>query len=99
MRKYVHRVGRTARAGRLGDAWTLVEEQEVRPVHFSQILHTRLSIPDYQARYFKTMLRDAGHLDKVKRVRVGEKEVAPLVPHYEVRLFSPPPVDSQLILY
>lgn len=29
MRKYVHRVGRTARAGRSGDAWTLVEEQEV----------------------------------------------------------------------
>jgi ATP-dependent RNA helicase DDX51/DBP6 len=29
MRKYVHRVGRTARAGRKGDAWTLVEEQEV----------------------------------------------------------------------
>lgn len=31
MRKYVHRVGRTARAGRSGDAWTLVEEQEVGP--------------------------------------------------------------------
>ncbi|PPR03678.1 hypothetical protein CVT24_007799 [Panaeolus cyanescens] len=30
MRKYVHRVGRTARAGRAGDAWTLVEEQEVK---------------------------------------------------------------------
>lgn len=28
MRKYVHRVGRTARAGRHGDAWTLVESQE-----------------------------------------------------------------------
>jgi len=32
MRKYVHRVGRTARAGREGDAWTLVEDQEAR--HF-----------------------------------------------------------------
>ena len=30
LRKYVHRVGRTARAGREGSAWTLVEEQEVR---------------------------------------------------------------------
>lgn len=29
IRKYVHRVGRTARAGREGCAWTLVEEQEV----------------------------------------------------------------------
>jgi ATP-dependent RNA helicase DDX51/DBP6 len=30
MRKYVHRVGRTARAGRDGQAWSLVESQEVR---------------------------------------------------------------------
>lgn len=30
MRKYVHRVGRTARAGKSGDAWSLVEDQEVR---------------------------------------------------------------------
>ncbi|KIO26343.1 hypothetical protein M407DRAFT_202280 [Tulasnella calospora MUT 4182] len=29
MRRYVHRVGRTARAGRKGDAWTLAENQEV----------------------------------------------------------------------
>lgn len=28
MRKYVHRIGRTARAGRTGDAWSLVETQE-----------------------------------------------------------------------
>jgi len=36
MRKYVHRVGRTARAGRMGDAWTLVEEQEAR--HFKNMI-------------------------------------------------------------
>ncbi|KAG5652764.1 hypothetical protein H0H81_003702 [Sphagnurus paluster] len=66
MRKYVHRVGRTARAGRTGDAWTLVEEQE--------------------ARYFKGILRDADHLGKVKRLRVGEKELAPLMPDYETAL-------------
>lgn len=30
IRKYVHRVGRTARAGRSGTAWSLVETQEVR---------------------------------------------------------------------
>ena len=33
MRKYVHRVGRTARAGRAGQAWTLVEKQEVSRAH------------------------------------------------------------------
>ncbi|KAI0768064.1 DEAD-domain-containing protein [Trametes elegans] len=65
-RKYVHRVGRTARAGRAGDAWTLVEEQE--------------------ARYFKTMLKEADHLEKVKRLRVSEVDVAPLKPAYEVSL-------------
>ncbi|TCD64285.1 ATP-dependent RNA helicase dbp6 [Steccherinum ochraceum] len=37
MRKYVHRVGRTARAGRAGDAWTLVEEQEAR--YFKALLN------------------------------------------------------------
>ncbi|KAK0223191.1 DEAD-domain-containing protein [Armillaria fumosa] len=63
IRKYVHRVGRTARAGRHGDAWTLVEEQE--------------------ARYFKTMMKDADHLDKVKRLRVSDKNLLPLLPHYE----------------
>ncbi|KAJ7221014.1 P-loop containing nucleoside triphosphate hydrolase protein [Mycena haematopus] len=63
MRKYVHRVGRTARAGRSGDAWTLVEEQE--------------------ARYFKTMLKQADHLDKVKRMKVKEKDLASLAVHYE----------------
>ncbi|KAJ4478534.1 P-loop containing nucleoside triphosphate hydrolase protein [Lentinula lateritia] len=66
MRKYVHRVGRTARAGRDGDAWTLVEEQE--------------------ARHFKLMMKDAHHLSEVKRLRIGEKELAPLIPHYETAL-------------
>ncbi|KAG6844227.1 hypothetical protein H0H87_008675 [Tephrocybe sp. NHM501043] len=66
MRKYVHRVGRTARAGRSGDAWTLIEEQE--------------------ARYFKGILREADHLDKVKRLRVGEKELAPLMGDYQTAL-------------
>lgn len=36
MRKYVHRVGRTARAGREGTAWTLCEKQEA--LHFKGML-------------------------------------------------------------
>ncbi|XP_006459230.1 hypothetical protein AGABI2DRAFT_201250 [Agaricus bisporus var. bisporus H97] len=66
MRKYVHRVGRTARAGRSGDAWALVEEQE--------------------ARYFKNMLRDADHLNKVGRLRVNEGDIEKLAPGYEVAI-------------
>ncbi|RGB30747.1 P-loop containing nucleoside triphosphate hydrolase protein [Rhizophagus diaphanus] len=50
MKKYVHRVGRTARAGRNGEAYSLVETQEVR--------------------YFKNMLKRAGHLDKVKNINI-----------------------------
>ena len=38
-----------------------------------------------QARYFKTMLREADHLDRVRRLRVQEADVAPLKPAYEVR--------------
>ncbi|KAF8640308.1 hypothetical protein AX16_010203 [Volvariella volvacea WC 439] len=66
MRKYVHRVGRTARAGRHGDAWTLVEEQE--------------------ARYFKNMLKEAEHIENVKRMRIGEKDVSPLTGFYQTAL-------------
>nr|GAT50189.1 ABC protein [Mycena chlorophos] len=63
MRKYVHRVGRTARAGRPGEAWTLVEEQE--------------------ARYFKSMMKEVDHLPRLKRLRVGDKDLAGLKERYE----------------
>ena len=43
MRKYVHRVGRTARAGRTGDAWSLVEEQEVRRYTIYDTYHVAIS--------------------------------------------------------
>lgn len=38
--KYVHRVGRTARANRTGSSWSLVEEQEAR--HFKKMLRDGL---------------------------------------------------------
>jgi len=31
------------------------------------------------------MLKEAGHLEKVKRLRISDEDLAPLTPHYEVR--------------
>lgn len=31
------------------------------------------------------MLKDADHLNNVKRLRVAEKDLQPYLPHYEVR--------------
>ena len=84
MRKYVHRVGRTARAGKTGEAWTLVEEQEVS-IFYPYLSSTVVLILRIQARYFKQMLKEAGRLIKVKRLRISDEDLAPLTPHYEVR--------------
>lgn len=89
MRKYVHRVGRTARAGRAGDAWTLVEEQEVSQAHLRRcrsIWADDNTTSASQARYFKIMLKASDHLDKVARLRVSSSQIAPLRPAYEVSL-------------
>jgi hypothetical protein len=45
-----------------------------------------------QARYFKNMLRDADHLDKVGRLRVSEGDIEKLAPGYEVRIILYPKV-------
>ncbi|KAI5982751.1 P-loop containing nucleoside triphosphate hydrolase protein [Pisolithus marmoratus] len=66
MRKYVHQVGRTARAGRTGNAWTPVEEQE--------------------ARYFKSMLHEHSHLERVKRIKVSQNETEGLSAAYQIAL-------------
>ncbi|RIA93551.1 P-loop containing nucleoside triphosphate hydrolase protein [Glomus cerebriforme] len=65
MKKYVHRVGRTARAGRNGDAYSIVETQEVK--------------------YFKDMLRKAGHLDKVKNINIKSTVLDHMKDAYQVR--------------
>ncbi|KAH8918966.1 DEAD-domain-containing protein [Atractiella rhizophila] len=41
IRKYVHRVGRTARAGKKGEAWTLVESQEAAFFKEMMVKHGR----------------------------------------------------------
>lgn len=45
MRKYVHRVGRTARAGRDGTAWSLVENQEVSRIYMLHQKSLRTDTP------------------------------------------------------
>ena len=84
MRKYVHRVGRTARAGRTGDAWTLVEEQEVIVLMLVISFNGADSRLTGQARYFKGMIKAAGHASAVNRLRVTAQQLGPLVPFYHV---------------
>ncbi|WVQ86119.1 hypothetical protein IAT38_008287 [Cryptococcus sp. DSM 104549] len=64
MRKYVHRVGRTARAGREGTAWALVEKQE--------------------ALHFKGMMKSAGHLKQIKKIKVKEDDLLGYRESYEI---------------
>ncbi|PPQ69692.1 hypothetical protein CVT26_001651 [Gymnopilus dilepis] len=82
MRKYVHRVGRTARAGREGDAWTLVEQQEVHISLYLEIDVTDSCTLKQKARYFKQMMKDADHFDRIRRIKVNERDLEPLLPYY-----------------
>ena len=68
MDNYIHRVGRKARAGRHGVAYTLVEKQ--------------------QARYFKDMLRQAGHLNQVELLNIEKEKLEELTPDYENAISS-----------
>ncbi|KAF7721631.1 ATP-dependent RNA helicase dbp6 [Apophysomyces ossiformis] len=68
MDKYIHRVGRTARAGREGEAYTLVEKQE--------------------ARYFKEMLKNSGHLSQVKLLRIEKEKLGEFEDDYKQALAS-----------
>lgn len=61
--KYVHRVGRTARAGKHGDAWTLVEEQEAR--HFKKMVRAIIRQTDI-SKIKPKKLKDADAVDFVE---------------------------------
>ena len=37
-----------------------------------------------QARYFKSMLKATDHFERVKRLRVSDKDVSYMIHHYEV---------------
>ena len=78
LRKYVHRAGRTARAGRTGDAWTLVEDQEAR--HFKQMMRSAGGTDDGK-----------GRLKSIKRVRVNGSDLSGMEPSYDVSP-TPPPI-------
>lgn len=87
MRKYVHRVGRTARAGKEGDAWSLVEEQEVSDPSkdtFSPQVDSHHS--RYQVAPFRNIMAKAQHYQKIERVRVKDQLVEPFVPAYQTAL-------------
>ena len=67
-----------ARAGKIGEAWTLVEEQEV-PIFYSYLSSTVALIPRIQMRHFEQMLKESGP-EKVKMMKIDE-DLAPLTPH------------------
>jgi ATP-dependent RNA helicase DDX51/DBP6 len=83
VKKYVHRVGRTARAGKEGTCWTLIESQEVR-VFLKGFLDVAHSEYLWQASSFKNMMRGVGRLEKVKRVRPKGEDIGKFEKAYEV---------------
>lgn len=38
-----------------------------------------------QARHFKTMMKDAGHFDQIKKLRIADKDLVPFTVAYDVR--------------
>jgi hypothetical protein len=90
MQTYVHRVGRTARAGRTGTAYTLLTGREVRrhpdrsappPLLWLTVCAGRLGP---QMRHFKQMMRE-GRGAVIPRYKLPNDALAPYAAAYEVR--------------
>ena len=63
---YVHRVGRTARAGRGGSAYTLVTQYDIKLIVAAEkFINTKLEKIEYNE---KEVLDDINHLMKVMNV-------------------------------
>ena len=78
IKTYIHRVGRTARAGKQGTAITLVRKQEV----CAAFCHVQTVLA--QIRYFKAMLRLADH-GALEHATADTTRIAALLPKYTVK--------------
>lgn len=87
---YIHRIGRTARAGRTGEAYTIVREEEAR--HFKQMMkkatdHTlhKLNIPAGELDQYEDRLQET--LTVCAKETPVERSRARRSRNYDVTLF------------
>ncbi|KNZ47123.1 uncharacterized protein VP01_6665g1, partial [Puccinia sorghi] len=73
IKKYVHRVGRTARANSDGKAFSLVEAQEAK----------------FVKNFLKVGLGQLGPLQQLVKIRIGWRDLQALSPYYHVHFILP----------